>query len=110
MNDFGLVASSLPPNSFGFFIVSDMQAQVANPGGSQGTLCVGGSVGRFLTQVANSGIFGEIVVNVDVNNIPQPNGIVMIQAGETWNFQAWFRDVNPTITSNFSDGYTITFQ
>ncbi|QDV07769.1 Pregnancy-associated plasma protein-A [Planctomycetes bacterium Poly30] len=109
-NDFGLTAFSLPPNSFGFFIVSNTQAQVANPAGSQGTLCVGGAVGRYLSQVGNSGLFGELSLVVDVNNVPQPNGAIAIQAGETWNFQAWYRDVNPTIVSNFSDGYTITFE
>jgi hypothetical protein len=31
-------------------------------------------------------------------------------AGETWNFELWYRDNNPGPTSNFSDGLTITFQ
>ncbi|MEM8712093.1 MAG: M43 family zinc metalloprotease [Planctomycetota bacterium] len=109
-NDFVLLSSGMPSNAFGFFVVSQTQAQVANPGGSQGTLCVGGSIGRFLSQVGNTGIFGELILNVDVGDIPQPNGTTVIQPGETWNFQCWFRDANPTLTSNFSDGYTITFE
>ena len=33
-----------------------------------------------------------------------------VNAGETWNFTAWFRDVNPNQTSNFTDGLAIQFQ
>ncbi len=109
-NDFGLVASSLPANAFGFFIVSSTQAQVPNPGGSQGTLCIAGDIGRYIDQIGNSGPFGELLLSVDVNSIAQPTGPVVVQPGDTWNFQAWFRDANPTTTSNFSDGYTITFE
>jgi hypothetical protein len=29
--------------------------------------------------------------------------------GETWYFQAWHRDANPTLTSNFTDAVSITF-
>jgi hypothetical protein len=29
--------------------------------------------------------------------------------GDTWNFVAWFRDKNPTNTSNFTDGISILF-
>ena len=35
--------------------------------------------------------------------------VIAIQSGETWNFQAWFRDSNPTATSNFTDGLEIQF-
>ena len=32
-------------------------------------------------------------------------------AGETWNFQAWFRDVvGGATTSNFSDAWQVTWQ
>jgi len=36
---------------------------------------------------------------------------VSIAAGETWNFQAWFRDIGPLgqPQSNFSDGRSIAF-
>ena len=33
-----------------------------------------------------------------------------IGAGETWYFQGWYRDNNPTPVSNFSDGIEITYQ
>ena len=33
-----------------------------------------------------------------------------VLAGDTFNFQCLFRDVNPTSTSNFSDAVSILFQ
>lgn len=110
-NNVVLLASSLPPNSFGFFIVGNNQVQIPNPGGSDGTLCVAGDTGRFLGQLGSSGPFGELVLTVDNTALPQSaGGPIAIQAGETWNFQAWYRDANPTISSNFTNGYTITFE
>ena len=32
-----------------------------------------------------------------------------VAAGETWHFQGWFRDADPTATSNFTDAVAITF-
>ena len=110
-NDFGVYAQGLPINSPGYFICSPNQAQVPGPGGSQGTLCVGSSTGRYLSQVGNAGIFGIIPLNVDLTAIPQPTGNVVVQPGETWNFQCWYRDsIFGFPISNFTDGYTITFE
>jgi hypothetical protein len=44
-----------------------------------------------------------------MGNIPL-TPVTSILAGETWNFQAWYRDLNPTNTSNFTDGLSVTFQ
>ncbi len=60
--------------------------------------------------MANSGAAGSIEVSVDLSAIPQPNGTVSAMAGESWNFQCWHRDVNPSVTSNFSNGVSILFQ
>jgi hypothetical protein len=35
---------------------------------------------------------------------------VGVAPGESWSFQAWYRDNNPTPTSNFTDASTVTFQ
>lgn len=108
-NDFSLIASSLPPNQFGLFICSLTESFFNNPGG-QGFLCVGGQIGRFNSQIGSSGPFGVIPLIVDLNSLPQPSGFVVAQPGETWHFQCWFRDVNPSVTSNLTEGYRITFQ
>ena len=86
---------------------------VAGPGGSQGTLCLGGAIGRYVGpgQIVNSGSTGEITLAIDLTQTPQPTGLVSVQPGETWNFQAWYRDaIGGSATSNFTDGLSITFQ
>jgi hypothetical protein len=106
-----LRCESLPRFAFGFFILSQMQGFAANPGGSSGNLCVSGLVGRFVGpgQVQNSGALGAISIDVDPLILPHPLGPVAAQAGETWNFQGWFRDANPQVTSNLSNGVAVTF-
>ncbi len=108
-----LSASDLPMNSFGFFLTSMNQGFTGNPGGSQGNLCLSGSIGRYVAtgQIKNSGSAGTFDLTLDLNQTPTPTGLVSVAAGETWNFQAWYRDaVGGSATSNFSDGLTISFQ
>ncbi len=111
-NDLTLVASDIPANSFGFFVTSQMQGFVMNAGGSQGNLCLGGAIGRYVGpgQIQNSGPGGEIELLINLSMHPTPTGLVQVQPGETWNFQAWFRDsVGGTATSNFTDGLEVLF-
>jgi len=106
-NDLTLSARNLPPNQFGYFLAAPTQAVVVNPGGSQGTLCLGQPVGRFAGQVQNSGIDGVISVAVDLTAIPQLGAVM---SGDRLNFQGWFRDVNPVPTSNFTDAVSVLFE
>ena len=46
---------------------------------------------------------------LDLANTPTPMGNVSVLAGQTWNFQAWYRDNNPGPTSNFTDAVSVTF-
>ncbi|MEM9378854.1 MAG: hypothetical protein AAGB93_02815 [Planctomycetota bacterium] len=107
-NDITLVATSLPANASTFFLNSLDQGFVMNPGGSQGNLCVGGSVGRYDAFLFNSGAAGEGSLKIDLTAIPTPTGLASASAGETWNFQAWYRDANPSATSNFTNGVSVT--
>jgi hypothetical protein len=111
-NNLVLEASDMPNNSFGFFVTSLTQGFVGNPGGSEGNLCLGGAIGRYVGpgQIQNSGGTGGISLAVDNTMQPSPTGFVMVAAGETWNYQAWFRDTTPAgpATSNFTDGLEIT--
>jgi len=99
-----LLASDLAPNQFGYFLLSQVQTLIAQPGASVGNLCVGSPFGRFRSQIGNSGLAGELAIDVDLFNVPQFGSIA---AGDTWNFQAWFRDVGGT--SNFTDALEILF-
>ncbi|MEZ6017233.1 MAG: hypothetical protein R3F49_19120 [Planctomycetota bacterium] len=111
-NNVTLEADDLPLMSFGFFLASQTAASTPNPGGSQGILCLGGQIGRYVGpgQIQNSGMSGSISLAIDLTSMPQPAGTTAVTAGQTWRFQAWFRDSNPTVTSNFSNGLEIMFQ
>jgi len=109
-NDVTLGCSGLPLNSFGFFIAGRTQGSVPFPGGSQGNLCLGGSIGRYSALAQNSGSTGVVALAIDLGALQTPTGPVAGAAGETWNFQYWFRDANPTTTSNFSDAVAVTWQ
>jgi len=111
-NNVTLEASDLPLNSFGFFLTSQTQGFVANPGGSQGNLCLGGGIGRYVGpgQIQNSGTGGTISLALDLTLTPQPTGFVSVSAGETWNYQAWYRDaVGGSAVSNFTNGTELVF-
>ncbi|MDF1836754.1 MAG: hypothetical protein P1V35_02700 [Planctomycetota bacterium] len=110
-NDFQIGVRNLPLNQFGYFLVSRNQGTGISPPGSQGILCIGGHVGRFNRpgEIVFSGTLGSALLSVDLADIPQPQGSVSIMPGETWNWQFWHRDSNPTSTSNFSDGHQVTF-
>ncbi|QDV08038.1 hypothetical protein Poly30_35740 [Planctomycetes bacterium Poly30] len=112
-----LVGSQMTPGSLGFFITSQTQGFVANPGGSAGNLCVVNNVGRFLqniSQLKNADAMGQISLDTNlgewsVNNIPisTPPLFYGATAGLTTNFQLWHRDVGG---SNFSNGVAVTWQ
>jgi len=106
-NDLTLTASQLPPNQFCLFVTSQTQAFVPNPGGSNGNLCLGGQIGRYMNNIVNAGPAGVATLQVDLTAVPLSNSLYAVQAGDTVNFQLWHRD-GPT-TSNFTQGLEITF-
>ena len=111
-NDVTLAVDWIAPNAFGYFLVSSVQSFVAFPAGSQGNICLGNPVGRFIGpgQPQNSRAGGFFTLEIDLTSVPQPLGFIAIQPGQSWNFQAWYRDANPFATSNFTDALSITFQ
>ncbi|MCP5020977.1 MAG: hypothetical protein GY930_04290 [bacterium] len=112
-NSVTLRATKLSPNQFGYAVNSPYQGVVINPGGSQGNLCIfGSSLGRHNRpgEVRYSGAAGEFDLIVDLTNFPSPMGSIMVQAGETWNFQVWYKDQNPSNTSNLTNAVSLTFQ
>jgi glucose/arabinose dehydrogenase len=107
-NSFGLVASDLPPGQFAYFLASQSNGYSIGPGGSQGNLCVSGHIGRYNAFVGQVDGAGNYAIPVDLGNIPTspPSSVV---AGDTWYFQCWHRDFNPSPTSNFTPGLAVTF-
>lgn len=117
--DLRLEARRVPAASFAYFLLSETQGYVPLPNGTQGILCLGGSIGRFNALVGPSDAGGVYTIctqgcpvgrTFSLGALPQPTGPVAAMAGETWNFQAWFRDsVGGNATSNFTDGLEIQF-
>ncbi len=110
-NDVTISATSLPNSQFGIFFTSQTQGFVPGAGGtSNGNLCLGGAIDRFAgpSQILNSGAAGEFSLVLDLANFPNGGGITSVLAGESRNFQAWFRD-QVGLGSNFSDGIEIVF-
>ena len=111
-NDLTLASASLPQNAAAYFLCSRSRGFVPNPGGSAGNLCLGGAIGRRVGgAIVSSGTAGAVSVLADLTALPQPGGAVVVQAGETWNFQCWYRDslAGGAATSNFSDGLLVLF-
>ncbi|QDV04742.1 hypothetical protein Poly30_02350 [Planctomycetes bacterium Poly30] len=104
------IASALPPNVFGYFLTSRSTGYVANPGGSAGVLCLGGSIGRYSNSVMSSGSFGEISMVLNPTMLPTPTGPAAAVSGQSWSFQLWHRDsAGSTATSNFTNAVSIQF-
>ena len=112
-NNLTLLADRLPNNSFGFFLTSQSQGFIQNPGGSAGNLCLSGGIGRYVGagQIKTSGTAGAFSLALDLTQTPQPTGTTAVVAGQTWNFTTWYRDVvGGSATSNFTDGFSVAFQ
>ncbi len=109
-NSLTLTVSDLPNGQFSYFIASQSQGSTPGPGGSQGVLCLAAPIARFNANVlVVSG--GQVNLAVDLTAVPLPPTFShSVVPGESWNFQLWFRDNNPSATSNFSDGLAVTFQ
>lgn len=101
----------MPGNSFAYLNASQATGNVLFPGGSQGRLCISGSIGRYVDQIVSSGASSSVSVTIDPSALPQPGGPIAAAAGETWYFQLWHRDsVGGVATSNFSNACALHFR
>lgn len=109
-NDFCLAVGTLPADAPGIFFYGTTQLQV--PFGN-GFRCVGGTVFQ-LWPATSADAAGRMTKSVDLTQ--PPGGFVgggQVQAGASWNFQAWFREPGPVAGTNagfdLSDGLEVTF-
>jgi hypothetical protein len=104
-----LRVEALPPNVFGYFLASLTPGDLPGAGGSLGTLCVSGNVGRFGVFQADGQ--GSGAQTLDTLQIIQPQGPVAALPLEHWNFQCWYRDaVGGVAVSNFTNAVTVPFR
>lgn len=109
-NGLGLEAAAIPPNTFGIFIAARTELKGAPfLMNSSGRLCIGPEIGRGVGgAILDSGAAGMITTAVDFSALPTPSGPVQVLTGETWFFQAWFRDSGPAgPTSNTSNAIRV---
>lgn len=110
-NDLRLRAVSMPPDAFGIFITGRTIDPVPLTS-SAGPLYLGGALGRLVGpgQIQSSGASVEIEVQLDLGALPTyPGPFAAGLPGETWTFQAWFRDPIPgAALSNTSSALAVT--
>ncbi|MEO0481975.1 MAG: hypothetical protein AAF196_21130 [Planctomycetota bacterium] len=112
-NDLTLVATGLPQPSIVLFIVSRNQGFSPTPGGSFGNLCLAGPIGRHRGsgQVQAVNAQGEASLSVDLGFLPQGLQGVPALSGETWNWQAFYRDRSGGSTgTNFTNGVSVLLE
>ncbi len=96
-----LDVDNLPAWSWGQFMMSTTTQSM--PLGN-GTLCLGQPLMRLNNTVGNSWIKGSLGFELDLTNLP---GNTVLQGGQTWYFQLWYRDAGST---NLSNAEAVTFQ
>ena len=102
-NDLEVRCDALPGGAVGYFLTSTTTGQVVNPGNAVGTLCLGGSIGRYSSFAQAATPSGEMNLALDLDGLSQPTGPVAAMSGETWHFQCWYRDsIFGLPVSNFS--------
>ncbi len=104
-------ASGIPVGALGLFLVGSGSGLLNPVVGSQGSLCLGGSIGRFRGpgQVLAADASGRISVTIDTTTVPSPSGPAVVSSGQRYYFQAWHRDLNPNPTSNFTSAVALRF-
>ncbi|MEO1697724.1 MAG: VCBS repeat-containing protein [Planctomycetota bacterium] len=103
-----LYAYGLPVDEWGMFVCATSPSAPMSIANSQGMLCLGGTLGRFNRPgEVRQAELGTFRLNVRPSTFPLPNAVL---PGDTWYFQAWFRDINGGITSNLTDAISITFE
>lgn len=106
-DNLSLLVSGIPVGAFVLFLASPQTAFVVGPGGSQGNLCLGGNIGRYIgmNQLRRGRGNGTAYLQLDLDVIPRPLVLQSASVGETWYFQALYRDVvGGVAATNFTDG------
>ncbi len=93
-NDVTLRAESVPPSALTMFVASQSIGAPTVPMGSVGSICLQGHVSRLNgpDQLSLSGLNGAVELRLDLMGTPAPGGTYAVMAGETWHYQAVYRD------------------
>lgn len=101
-----LIASQLPPQEMGQFLLSQTAVDAYVPFWSDGFLCLGTNYRTLGLQ--STGSQGRLELTLDPQAWPvTPPGV--LTAGQTWYFQAWHTDFVLVPTGNFTQAVGIRF-
>lgn len=106
-DDLVLVTDQVPTNKFGLYYMGGGQISVTL---GDGVRCVGGSTFRY--GIMSSGAGGVFTMGPGIVATSCANWVPgCIASGDTWNFQAWYRDPPGPCASqfNFSNGLSVEF-
>lgn len=112
-DDVVLYADRLPAFQTVLFLNSREPGSMPMVGGGAGTLCLGGSVNRYLGpgEVSFSTPLGEAWLRLSLPNSPDGAIVSPVLAGETWYYQAWHRDVvGGAQTTNLTGAVAVTYR
>lgn len=105
------LSDQTPPLASRVLVNAPAAGFVMNPGGSDGNLCLGSSPFRHIGLATSS--FGNLDLTFqypDLQDLPRPGPMNhVVQAGETWFFQLWYRDTAPG-SSNWTNAISIQFE
>ena len=109
-DDLVLSATGVAPNQFGLVFMGMGQSAVPFGDGLRCVAAGGGEIYRF--PIRNSGGAATLVESGLVGLSQSFNAGGQIGAGQSWNFQSWYRDPGGPCSSGFnlSNGLSITFQ
>ena len=103
-NDLLLVATDIPNNT-GIFITSPDQVQL--PLGN-GNVCVGSTTLGFVRRLFPSYVAQNNTASLMLDHTVAPLAQLFPRAGQTWNYQAWFRDFVGS-GFNFTNALSVTY-
>ncbi|MEZ6019661.1 MAG: hypothetical protein R3F17_06015 [Planctomycetota bacterium] len=104
-----LHATAMPSNQFGYFLASQGGSGLSYING--GIFCLsGGPLGRYnqAGEIFNTQFAGTGDLTIGPNSYRGPGGNVTVAAGQTWNFQAWYRELGGF--SNFTNAVSVTLE
>ncbi len=91
-----------PQGAFGLFLAGPSISAPTTPMGLVGNLCLDGGIGRYDApgEIFQAGNDGAATLTISPNATPTPSGRVPVLGGQTWFFQAWYRDGGASNLSN----------
>ncbi|MFT7487379.1 MAG: hypothetical protein ACI9F9_003240, partial [Candidatus Paceibacteria bacterium] len=105
-NDLQLEVNGLVPNTFGIFFYGPDTTDVAF---GDGRLCITGGLHR-LPPAIQADAAGNSLLALDLSTAPTGSGSGQINAGTSWSFQHWYRDILAGASGfNTSDALRMTF-